>query len=93
MGLRMALGALRGQIAKRFLLQGLGVSFLGCLVGWILARGFAQALSGMLFGVTPTDAPTLGGVVLLMMIVAAAASAAPAIRAARIDPMQVLRDE
>src|SRR2546430_9192914 len=54
-GLRLALGALQGQIVKQFLLQGLGVSFLGCLAGWCLAAAFARILGGMLYGVSPTD--------------------------------------
>src|SRR6266704_1003963 len=92
-GLRLALGALRGQIVKQFLLQGLGVSFLGCLAGSVLAAAFARVLSGMLYGVSPTDMPTLLGVVLLVLVVAAIASLAPAIRAASVEPMQVLREE
>ncbi len=92
-GLRLALGALRGQIVKQFLLQGLGVSLLGCLAGSVLAAAFARVLSGMLYGVSPTDMPTLLGVVLLVLVVATVASLAPAIRAASVEPMQVLREE
>ena len=92
-GLRLALGALQGQIVKQFLLQGLGVSFLGCLAGWCLAAAFARILGGMLYGVSPTDSVTLSSVALVVLAVAAAASLAPSIRAARLDPMQVLRDE
>src|SRR2546430_1678688 len=54
-GLRLALGALQGQIVKQFLLQGLGVSFLGCLAGSVLVAAFARVLSGMLYGVSATD--------------------------------------
>jgi len=92
-GLRLALGALQGQIVKQFLFQGLGVSFLGCIAGSVLAAAFAHVLSGMLYGVSPTDATTLLGVVLLVLVVAAVASLAPAIRAASVEPMQVLREE
>jgi putative ABC transport system permease protein len=92
-GLRLALGALRGQIVKQFLLQGLGVSFLGCLAGGCLAAAFARVLSGMLYGVSPTDSVTLSSVVLIVLAVAAVASLVPAIRAARVEPMNVLRDE
>jgi len=42
-GLRLALGALRGQIVKHFLLQGLAVTFLGCVAGWAFAE-FARQL-------------------------------------------------
>jgi putative ABC transport system permease protein len=92
-GLRLALGALRGQIVKQFLLQGLGVSFLGCVAGWGLAVVFGRVLSGMLYGVTSSDVTTLSAVVLLVLVVAAVASLVPAIRAARVEPMNVLRDE
>jgi len=92
-GLRLALGALRAQIVKQFLLQGLGVSFLGCVAGSVLAAAFARLLSGMVYGVSPTDVVTLSGVIFLVLVVAGIASLVPAIRAARVDPMQVLREE
>lgn len=92
-GLRLALGALRGQIAKQFLWQGLSVTLFGCAAGWALALGSSRALSGMLYGVSPSDLVTLSSVVLMMVVVAAVASLVPAIRAARLDPMQVLREE
>jgi putative ABC transport system permease protein len=92
-GLRLALGALRGQILKQFLLQGLTVCSLGCMAGWALAAIFAHLLSGLLYGVSPSDVPTLSAVVLLVLVIAAAASLIPAIRASRVEPMQVLRDE
>jgi len=92
-GLRLALGALQGQIVKQFLLQGLGVALLGCVAGWGLAVMFGRVLSTMLYGVSSSDATTLSGVVLLVLVVAAIASLVPAIRAARTEPMQVLRDE
>ena len=92
-GLRLALGALQAQIVKQFLLQGLRVTLLGCVAGWGLAVAFARVLSGMLYGVSATDAATLSAVVFLMLVVAAIASLVPAIRAARVEPMQVLREE
>jgi putative ABC transport system permease protein len=92
-GLRLALGALQGQIVKHFLGQGLGVSLLGCIVGCGLAVAFTRVLSGMLYGVSPTDALTLSTVILLVLFVATAASVAPAVRASRVDPVRVLREE
>jgi len=92
-GLRLALGALRGQIVKQFLLQGLGVSFVGCMAGWALAAMSGRLLSGMLYGVSPSDFTTSFAVVLLVLVVAAIASLVPAMRAARVEPMNVLRDE
>ena len=70
-----------------------GVSLLGCIAGWGLAAVFGHVLSGMLYGVSPSDIATLLAVVLLVMVVAAVASLVPAIRAARVEHMQVLRDE
>jgi putative ABC transport system permease protein len=92
-GLRLALGALRGQIVRQFLWQGQSVCLAGCLGGWILALGSTRVLAGLLYGVSPTDVPTLSGVILLVLFVAAAASSIPALRASRVDPMQVLREE
>ena len=91
-GLRLALGARRGRIVTDFLLQGLAVALVGCVAGIGLAIALRQLLAGMLYGVSPTDARTLSGVTVMMLAVAAGASLIPAIRAARVDPMQVLRD-
>ena len=92
-GLRLALGALQGQIVKQFLVQGLAVTFLGCAAGWGLAAAFSRALAGMLYGVSPSDVATLSTVVLLMLLVAALAALIPSLRAARVDPIDVLREE
>jgi ABC-type lipoprotein release transport system permease subunit len=92
-GLRMALGALRSQIVGQFLMQGLRTAVLGCLVGLALAVAFSRLLKGMLFGVSATDGATLSGVVVMVLSVSVVASLLPAIRAARLEPMQVLRDE
>src|SRR5271155_3496356 len=89
-GLRLALGALRGQIVQQFLWQGLAVCVLGCAAGSALAAASSRVLVGMLYGVSPTDAVTLLTVILAVMIVATFASLFPAIRAARVEPMQVL---
>ena len=92
-GLRLALGALRGQIVQQFLWQGLAVCLAGCAAGFALAAASSRVLAGLLYGVSPTDLPTLSGVILLVLFVAAAAALIPAFRASRVDPMQVLREE
>ena len=92
-GLRLALGALRGQIVKRFLGQALTVCLAGCLAGFALAVSSTRLLAGLLYGVSPTDFPTLLAVILLVLIAAAAASFLPSLRASRVEPMQVLREE
>ncbi len=91
--LRLALGALRGQVARQFLGVGLRTAALGCAAGLVMAAVFARLLSGMLFGVSATDATTAAGVVVIVLAVSAAASLIPAVRAARVEPMQALRDE
>jgi putative ABC transport system permease protein len=92
-GLRLALGAVRSQIVGRFLFRGFGVSLLGCLAGLALSATFARVLSGMLYGVSSSDPETYVTAVLGLMAVAAVASVIPALRAARIDPMEALREE
>ncbi len=92
-GLRLALGALRTQIVNKFLFQGLLVSGLGCLAGLVIAVAFTRVLSGMLYGVSATDPATLGAVVVMVLAVSVLASLLPAIRAARLEPMQVLRED
>ena len=92
-GLRLALGALRGQIVKQFLWQGLAVCLLGCAAGFALTAASTRVLAGLLYGVSPTDLPTLGAVIFLVLLVSAVASLLPSIRASRVEPMQVLRDE
>jgi hypothetical protein len=92
-GLRLALGAVRAQILRQFLRQGMRVSLLGCVAGLALAGAFTKVLAGMLFGVSPWDAITMTGVIALVIVVSIAASLLPAARAARIEPIQVLREE
>ncbi|HEY2822462.1 MAG TPA: ABC transporter permease [Candidatus Acidoferrum sp.] len=92
-GLRLALGAARGEILKGALLEGAGVAALGCIAGCFLALAFARTLAGMLYGVTPYDPVTLMAVVAIVLVVAFVASLIPAVRASHVEPMQVLREE
>ena len=91
--LRLALGAMRAQVVRQFLGLGVRVAVLGCVAGLLLAAGFARLLSGMLFGVSANDAVTVGGVLTIVLVVTVMASLIPAIRAARVEPMQALREE
>ncbi|MGI9072101.1 MAG: ADOP family duplicated permease [Bryobacteraceae bacterium] len=92
-GLRLALGAVPVQIVTRFLFKGLGVSIVGCVAGLCLAAACARGLASMLYGVSTADPETFFLVALVIVTVAALASVLPAVRAARVEPMQVLRDE
>jgi ABC-type antimicrobial peptide transport system permease subunit len=91
--LRLALGAMRAQVVRQFLGLGMRVAVLGCIAGLLFAAGFARLLSGMLYGVSTNDALTVGGVVVIVLAVSVMASLIPAIRAARVEPMQALREE
>ena len=92
-GLRLALGALPRQVAAQFLRQGMRVAAIGCAAGLLLGAGLGRWLMGMLYGVSPLDPATYLGVLLLILVVAALASLVPAMRAARVDPTRVLREE
>jgi putative ABC transport system permease protein len=92
-GLRLALGALRRQIVLVFLAQGLRAVGLGCVFGLGLAMASTRILSGMLYGVSNFDTQMFAAVMLVLLALAMFSTLFPAIRAARIDPMQVLRDE
>lgn len=92
-GVRLALGALRPEIASVFVGQGLRVSAAGALAGLWLAAALGRALSGMLYGVSPLDGWTFAGVILLVLLTSVAACLWPALRASRIEPMGVLREE
>jgi putative ABC transport system permease protein len=92
-GVRLALGALRSQIVGRFLLQGLRAAGVGCVAGLALAVGCSRFLASMLYGVSAIDPATYASVVLFILLVAAIASLAPAVRAACVEPVKVLREE
>ena len=92
-GLRLALGALPGQIVRGFLLQGMRVVVFGCLAGVLIGAGLSRLLVGMLFEVSGLDPMTYAGVVLLTLGIAFAAALGPAVGAARVAPVVVLREE
>ena len=91
-GLRLALGAMRSQIIRRYLAQGLRVALIGCACGLVMAIASARLLSGMLYGVSSLDAKTFAGVIAVVALVAGGAAFVPAFRASRTDPMNVLRE-
>jgi len=92
-GVRLALGAMRNQIVARFVLQGLRVAVIGCAAGLGLGLWLSRFISSMLYGVSALDPATYGGVICLILLVAACASLMPALRAARVEPVEVLREE
>lgn len=90
--MRLALGAIRGEIVRQFLTRSLSVVGVACVCGLALSVLFTRLLSDMLYGVSPADPTTLGVVIGLVLLVAMLAAIVPAVRAARVEPMQVLRD-
>lgn len=92
-GLRLAVGAMRTQIVRQFVGQGIRVGFAGAAAGLGLAAAFTRLLAAMLFGVSAWDAVTMVGVVAGVMAIALAASIIPALRAARVDPIEALRQD
>lgn len=93
LGIRMALGATGFHVLFSVLRQGLVVAFIGVLLGAAGALAVTRVLSNLLYGVTATDPSTLACVSLLLLGIALLASYLPARRAARIDPMAILRYE
>ena len=92
-GLRVALGASQGQILRLVVARGLATSLIGAGVGVAAAFELTRGLSGMLYGVAPTDPLVFAGVPLLLIAVSVLASYVPARKATRIDPLVALRYE
>ena len=92
-GIRIALGASSRQIVEAVLREGLLVTAIGLAVGFVLNVAGAKALGSLLYGITATDVPTYLGVFMLLTVVSLVACYVPARRAAKIDPMQALRQE
>ncbi|MGH7674909.1 MAG: ABC transporter permease, partial [Gemmatimonadales bacterium] len=92
-GVRMALGARTRDVARLVLRRGGRLAAAGIGIGLLGALGLTQALTGFLFGVSPTDPLTFLAIPLLLAAVALTASWIPARRAARVDPMLALRYE
>lgn len=90
-GVRIALGAQKGDVLGLVLKQGGQLAAIGIVVGGIGALFLTRLLKGLVFGVSTTDPIAFGGVIVLLATVALLASWLPARRAARVDPMNVLR--
>jgi len=92
-GIRMALGAGRGEVFRLVVGQGMMLALIGLLLGLPLALGMGRAVAGLLYGVAPNDLATFAGVASILAGVALAACYIPARRAMRVDPMVTLRYE
>jgi len=92
-GIRMALGAGRGDMLKLIVRQGMLLAGIGVAIGLASAFGLARVLASLLFGVKTTDPATYGAVALVLISVAFLATVLPARRATKIDPLIALRYE
>jgi predicted permease len=92
-GIRIALGARRSDIARMVVAQGMWLAGIGAAIGLALAALASQAIAGYLFGIPPLDPLTYVSAALLFASIAIAASYLPARRAMRVDPLSALRHE
>jgi len=92
-GIRMALGASRGEVMRQVLGQGLKLTFTGIAFGLIAAAAVTRALSSMLYKVKASDPAAFVFVAGFFSLVALAACYLPARRAMRVDPVVALRYE
>jgi len=90
-GIRMALGASRGRVLVLVLRHAGAMTVAGLGLGLAGALACARLVSGLLFGISPTDPAVYAGVSVLLIAVALLAAAAPARRASRVDPLTALR--
>jgi putative ABC transport system permease protein len=93
LGVRIALGADRGDVLRLVLRQGMGLAMAGIGIGLAAALGLTRLIESQLFGVTATDPATFALVAAVLAATALVANLVPAIRATRLDPAVVLREE
>ncbi len=92
-GIRIALGASRGEIIRLVIKEAVLLLLAGVIIGGVLAAATAQAATSLLYGLRPSDPATLALATLALSLVALLASILPALRAARVEPMVALREE
>ena len=90
-GIRMAIGASRGEVRRWAVGEGLRPALWGVAAGLVAATAMHPLLASHLVDAATIDPAVLAGVAALLLAVAAAASWAPAHRASRVDPFEVLR--
>jgi ABC-type antimicrobial peptide transport system permease subunit len=92
-GIRMAIGAGRGQVLRMVLGSGLSLAIVGAGIGLVCAAGVARLMRSVLHDVAPTDPATFVFVAVTLPAIALLASAVPAWRATRVDPIVALKAE
>ena len=93
MGVRMAIGARASDILKMILRQAMTPIAIGACAGLVVALIVGRLFAGLLYGVAPADAVTIGSVLLILGAVGTVASLIPALRASRVNPVTALRYE
>jgi len=91
--IRMALGSTRAGVVRLVLREGLTIVALGVVAGFAGAAGLQKVVASQIYGVRPLDPLVIGGVTVLLGAIALAACALPTRRAARLDPVAVLKEE
>ena len=92
-GIRVALGANRGEILGMVLRQGMFLTGIGLVIGLGLAFAAAQALKSQLLGLNALDPVSFAGTTALLLVVAVLACVLPAHRASRLEPLKALRQD
>jgi predicted lysophospholipase L1 biosynthesis ABC-type transport system permease subunit len=92
-GLRLALGAAPRDVVTAIVTNGVWLAGGGIAVGFIAAIALMRFIRGLLFGVSPFDAPTFAAVAALLAAIAVVSAWVPARAAARVDPVVALREE
>jgi ABC-type antimicrobial peptide transport system permease subunit len=92
-GVRVAIGATRGDLVRMSMRQGIAPTVIGILIGIVASAGVTRFMQGVLFGITPLDVFSFVAAPSALVPIALAACLLPAFRAARVDPMTTLRTE
>jgi ABC-type antimicrobial peptide transport system permease subunit len=92
-GIRMALGAQRGEVLRLVLVDGMTPVGLGMIIGLAGGAAAGTLIKSLLYGTRPLDPAVFAAMIASLLITALIASAVPALRACRIEPTQALRME
>jgi putative ABC transport system permease protein len=92
-GLRVALGAERGQIMRHVLREGLTLAVAGLILGLVGAYALGRVMQSTLYGVSPFSVPVWTAVAATLLVAAFVACYVPARRASAVDPLSLLRSQ